>query len=430
MLPLTIHPNGRYLQTADGKPFFWLGDTAWELFHRLTLEEIRLYFHTRKQQGFNVIQAVALAESDGLRTPNAYGRCPLKKNQDGMFDPTLPDTDPDHSYWDHVEDVLALAGEMGLYIALLPTWGDKISICDGTGPEIFTPENSAFFGGWIARRFGRHPNLVWVMGGDRRPETPLHFQCINNMASAIKASDPMRHLITMHPNGEASSSQFFPGAPWLDFHMIQSSHGRLHMPNYQMLEADYTRSPVKPVLDAEPRYEDIPINYDPANGYFDDWDVRQAAYWAVFSGAFGHTYGHHAVWKMNREGSESCPLTWTEALHRPGGMQMRHLKRLMESKPFFERIPDQTLVSRQFSGANHIAATRGRDYAMLYSPCGLPISVHCGILDGSALHATWFDPKTGATEPIGCLENKDIHTFIPAKKGRGHDMVLLLESAR
>ena len=32
---LKISDNKRFLVTADGKPFFWLADTAWEIFHRL-----------------------------------------------------------------------------------------------------------------------------------------------------------------------------------------------------------------------------------------------------------------------------------------------------------------------------------------------------------------------------------------------------------
>ena len=70
--------NGHYLQFEDGTPFFWLGDTSWELFHRLNLNEIEHYLDNRSKKGFNVVQAVVLAELDGLRTPNQYGELPLK----------------------------------------------------------------------------------------------------------------------------------------------------------------------------------------------------------------------------------------------------------------------------------------------------------------------------------------------------------------
>src|SRR3569833_2068273 len=74
---LQVTSDGHYLQYEDGTPFFWLGDTGWELFHRLTLPEIATYLDNRQAKGFNVIQAVALAEFDGLRTPNRYGDVPF-----------------------------------------------------------------------------------------------------------------------------------------------------------------------------------------------------------------------------------------------------------------------------------------------------------------------------------------------------------------
>ena len=52
---IVVHPQGRYLQYADGTPFFYLGDTAWELFHRTTREEARLYLGDRARKGYTVI---------------------------------------------------------------------------------------------------------------------------------------------------------------------------------------------------------------------------------------------------------------------------------------------------------------------------------------------------------------------------------------
>src|SRR5437763_4406510 len=69
---IAVSSNGHYLQYENGTPFFWLGDTGWELFHRLKLEEINQYLANRSQKGFTVIQAVLLAEFDGLRKPNQY----------------------------------------------------------------------------------------------------------------------------------------------------------------------------------------------------------------------------------------------------------------------------------------------------------------------------------------------------------------------
>jgi len=87
---LTIHPSRRFLMWESGTPFFYLGDTAWELFHRLNRQEAAMYLKDRATKGFTVIQAVALAELDGLHTPNPYGQTPLIND-----DPTRPNEE----YW-------------------------------------------------------------------------------------------------------------------------------------------------------------------------------------------------------------------------------------------------------------------------------------------------------------------------------------------
>ncbi len=85
---LRVSPNQRFLLYADGTPFFYLGDTAWELFHRLSIEESAVYLENRRAKGFNVIQAVVLSELDGLNVPNADGERPLIDN--GLQNRTKP----------------------------------------------------------------------------------------------------------------------------------------------------------------------------------------------------------------------------------------------------------------------------------------------------------------------------------------------------
>ena len=124
---LRVSDNARYLQTDDGKPFLWLGDTAWELFHKLNREEAVEYLDKRKEQGFSVIQAVVLAENDGLRTPNPYGELPLVD---------LSPARPNEKYFEHVDFIVAEANARGLYVGMLPTWGDKLySPNPGAGPR-------------------------------------------------------------------------------------------------------------------------------------------------------------------------------------------------------------------------------------------------------------------------------------------------------
>ena len=107
---LKVSENRRFLVYEDGRPFFYLGDTAWELFHRLNREEADRYLQDRARKGFTVIQAVALAELDGLGDPNPYGHRPLRDD-----DPTRPDVQegPANDYWDHVDFVVEKANALG-----------------------------------------------------------------------------------------------------------------------------------------------------------------------------------------------------------------------------------------------------------------------------------------------------------------------------
>ena len=426
---LRVSQNRRFLLREDGSPFFWLGDTAWQLFHSLDRKSAERYLRDRSKKGFNVVQAVILAECDGIRTGNAYGRLPLTRNEQGEYDPELVDLTGDYTYFDHVDYVLDRAAEEGIYVALLPTWGDKYNLAHGLGPVIFNPDNARAYGRWIGERYRERENIVWAMGGDRSLDNDEHRMVIRAMAEGIKDGDEGRHLMTFHPPGGCSSSAFVHEEEWLDFHMIQSGHGFDGLENYSRVEADYRRAPVRPVLDGEPRYEDHPKAFKAENGYYDAADVRQAAYWSVFAGAFGHTYGHHSIWRMSSEIGEYFVMTWQEALDRPGASQMRHVRALVESRPFLDRVPDQGLVSNQYNGHNHIRATRGDSYAFVYSPNGLPIEVSMGRIRGESVVAHWFDPRTGRAVRIGEFKNDGTAQFIPLSHGRGDDSVLVLDDS-
>ena len=420
--PLRVSDNRRFLVRSDGSPFMYLGDTAWELFHRLTREETELYLETRRQQGFTVIQAVVLAEFDGLDTPNAYGDRPLI------------DRDPrrlNEAYFAHVDWVVKAAERKGLFIGLLPTWGDKVFLERwGVGPVVFTsPAIARDYGRLVGQRYRGAPNLIWINGGDRRAGT---FEPIwDALAQGLREGDGGTHLITYHPGGGHSSSEWFHDRDWLDFNMLQSGHGARDAANYDLIARDYARTPVKPTLDGEPRYEDHPINWDPKNGWFDDADVRQAVYWSLFAGGFGVTYGCHDVWQMfapGRQPISSARTEWRKALDLPGAWQMRHVRRLLESRPFLERVPDQTLIAgNPGAGADHVRATRGARYAFVYVPTGRPVEIRMDRM-GGAVRAAWFDPRTGTSTGLGTFNAQDTRRFTPpGTPGRGNDWVLVLD---
>ena len=428
MRQLRVSAGRRYLEFTDGTPFFYLGDTAWQLFHRLSMEEADRYLLNRAQKGFTVIQAVVLAELDGLNTPNAYGACPLIDD-----DPAQPN----EAYFRHVDAIVERAAELDLFIGMLPTWGRYWKQGPGQQP-IFEVENAGVYGRWIGERYRDKP-VIWILGGDRNIISEDEARLIESLARGLRKGDGGNHLITYHPMGPGRSSDYFHDAGWLDFNMIQSSHGARDHDNGIFVEQDYKLDPPKPTVDGEPRYETIPVGFYntgvPRHLRFDDYDVRQAAYWAVLAGACGHTYGNNNVWQMWAPGRDpviDASVPWYEALDHPGAFQMGYARRLFESRPFQTLVPDDTfVVDGPRQGGAKVRAAYGAqgDFAFVYTPRGRPFTVRMAVINARRVRASWFDPRYGTTLPIHTSDNAGFQTFAPPSSGRGCDWVLVLDDA-
>ncbi len=422
---LCVSENNRFLRHQDGTPFFYLGDTAWELFHRLNREDAEKYLENRREKGFTVIQAVALAELNGLKDPNPYGEVPF-------LDMDL--SKPNEKYWEHVDWIIERAAEKGLFIGLLPTWGDKVDLKWGVGPVVFNPENAYSYGKWIGERYKDQFNIIWINGGDRSGGDG-NEAVWNALAEGISSVDK-DHLMTFHPWGGRSSSQYFHDAEWLDFNMMQTGHGERSYAIYKRLMLkDYAKKPVKPTFDGEPRYEDHPVNWNPeVLGWFDDADVRQALYWDLFSGGFGHTYGCHPIWQMKTP--EEAPIgkvrnNWYDVMDLPGAWDVIHARKLIESRPFFDRRPAQELILNDYQTDNDfIVACRGDDYAFIYIPTGWEARVDLSALKWKKAKTWWFNCRTGEVVEYEIVNAKGEKAYnIPGKGGRGMDWVLVLDNA-
>lgn len=428
---LQVSDNKHFIVTTDGKPFFWLADTAWELFHRCDRDEADRYLRKRAAQGFNVIQAVALAEIDGLNAPNANGDKPLTDN-----DPTRPN----EKYFQHVDYIINRAAALGLYIAILPTWGDKLFKDNwGTGPEIFNPQNARIYGKWIGNRYKENTNIIWILGGDRNPrEGSQDVEVWRQMAAGIEESvgGQDKAFITLHPQPAepGGSSNWFHQDKWLDFNMHQTGHCP-NAPTYHKINHDYNLQPTKPTLDGECLYEDHPNCFNAkALGHSVPEDIRRIMYWNVFAGACGQTYGCHDVWQMYKIGREPInqPLRpWEIAVDLPMANQVKYLKKLMLSHAYLTRIPDQTMiVNKQNDDEHYVIATRDSKgtYAFIYFPTGKPMELNLSKLNGSKLKATWYDPRTGVYLNTKTISKSISYKPLPPSSGKGQDWVLVIDT--
>jgi hypothetical protein len=435
MPSLKVSANGRFLTDQQGNPFFWLGDTGWLLFSKLSREEAVRYLDDRAQKGFNVIQVMVL---HGVGAKNLYGDSALV-NQDVSRPLTTEGSsfeDPDeYDYWDHIDFVIDQAAERRLYMALVPVWGTNVKA--GRVNRIQGKTYAEF----LAARYKDKPNIIWLNGGDILGSDSTEVW--NEIGNTLNVSDP-NHLITFHPFGRTQSSGWFHQAPWLDFNMFQSGHRRYDQDdtgkaygedNWRYIQADYSLKPVKPTLDGEPSYEGIPQGlHDTLQPYWTDADVRRYAYWSVFAGGCGFTYGNNAVMQFyhpkDKDSAYGAKKYWTEAVNDPGAGQMIHLRNLMLSRPYFDRVPDQSIIAEQPGDQyNYQIAARGHGYAFIYTYNGQNIKINMGKIGGEKSMAAWFNPRNGEFEQIGEFLNLFVEEFNPPGEVKdGNDWVLVLDT--
>ncbi|WP_154792532.1 glycoside hydrolase family 140 protein [Occultella kanbiaonis] len=428
--------DGHYFQHEDGAPFFWQADTVWLLLTRLSLDEAEEYFADRHAKGYNVAQVMVIHSP---ASATLEGRLPFIDE-----DVTRPDTRPADpraglpgpSFWDHLDDVLKLAARWGIYLALVPIWGSNVEHGD------HSDESVATYGTWLARRYRHHPNIVWLNGGDLRGTTRM--PAWRSLGEALRKNDPTSP-ITFHPFGRCQSSTWFHTENWLDFNMFQSGHRDYEQvwnddaatwkgpDNWRYVEQDYQRYPARPTVDGEPCYEEIPRGlHDPVHGYWGHDDSRRFAYWAVFAGAAGHTYGHNAVIQVHKPEyppAYGVTMDWRDGLAAPGSRDLQHLRDLVLSYPYFERIPDQTvIVGDPGTREDRLVVTRGARFLLAYRFTGRPFELRGEVLPGAEVRMRWMDPITGAFVGETVLANEGNLRFTPPVGANGNtDMVLVLD---
>ena len=447
-----VDKTNTYLVTKkDGKPFFWLADTGWELFHRLTREEAMKYLDTRRKQGFNVIMAVTLAENNGLKVPNMYGDVPFSNLETLEWDVT-PGSDPknakEYDYWDNMDFVIREADKRNMYIGLLPTWGDKVAHLWGEGPIVFNPDNAYTYAKKLAERYKDQWNIIWILGGDRPAVYDRSGKQYDDrpvwraMAQGIRDVYGNDVFIAYHPSGGGSTVNDLNNESWLSMNALQSGHGSRTIKPWEIIAEGLKAQPRLPIIDLEPCYEDHPVNpWDnkwtrAERGYFDDYDVRARMYRGVFAGGAGATYGHHHIWQF-LDTLRNPPIWvgdtiigWKKALTAKAANQIHHLKELMLSHPDFNRVEDNSLVASDQGSdyTDQIIATRNEKatYALVYLPQPKRVKIDLDKLKQGRKKIAWFNPVTGKYSKVKEKFNNGIQSFTPPNPQQ-KDWVLVVE---
>lgn len=449
---LTVKDDCPYLFNGD-KLFFWLGDTAWLLFHKLTREEISLYLRNRAEKGFNVIQAVFAHYFPAV---NVYGRNAFIEDKISQ-----PDDLGEDSYWKRADMVVAEAEALGMYVALLPHWGGHAST--------LAKEDMEVYAAFLAERYKNAPNVIWVTGGDTRGnDAAEYWKC---MGRILRERCPDQ-LITFHPFGRTSSIEYFPDEDWMDFHMFQSGHRRYDQrllnewddvgegaeeryygeDNWRYVK-DVSKLKIKrPILDAEPSYEHIPqgLHFE-QEPYWSTEQVRRYGWWSVLAGACGFTYGHNSIMQFyegSGKGAFFVRLHWKDALHAPACDAIVHMKMIME--PILKEHWQNAGSGEYLLGGNcvwqeeqkeeRIMAFHGGPNILCYTFTGKPIELDGGkvraylkgIVDIShcEVNGWWMNPESGVESYLGLVDvNEDMIRFaVPEGDDTHRDWVLILRA--
>lgn len=381
--PLRVGADGRSFTGPDGKPFFWLADTAWSLFVDLSRSEAQTYLDARAEQGFTVIQTAVLVGRVGGSGANQYGDRPLIAGRPDVTEGT-GDDDAEYDYWDHVDFVVEEAARRGLIVGLRPVWGDV--------EEPLTADQADVLGRFLEERYREAP-VVWLLDGSAAggqagwpalaADKRLDVWLLDGRRGArCRHDDPGRDLIDLIGTAYGSGRPFVDG---------------------------------EPVLEGEVRCRD-------GEGYATPFDVRRDAYDAVFGGAAGHTYGHRAVAQFTTASPEGCGR-WILALHAPGAMAMRHLRALVESRPRLE--PDAGRLV--WSGPIRAALTPDASTAMAYTATGQEIDLDLDALSGDLAQPWWYDPRTGEAHELAAVPSSGTVRFSPPGAGSEQDWVLVVD---
>lgn len=382
-----------HLLGPDGRPFFWVADTAWNLWCLGEPDEWDLYLDCRSRQGFNVVQFVA-GWWRGCTQP-IHGRPFDLEHGKIVYNP---------SAWASLGQLFARIAAHGMVAAPINLW-TLTAIDPG---QVLSEEQCIEVASRQVERWNG-PNVVWMLGGDGNYTSPEVEARWKRIGRAVFGNRPDT-LATLHPCGQTWVGEAFAAEPWYRIATIQSGHGSSESDLKFLVDGGYARSWKSlrlPFINLEPNYEDARSYGERL--HLKAYHVRRAAYWSLLvAPPAGVTYGIGSVWMWAREAGEVAEnhdeswvgKPWSTQLNTRGARSMTVLRRVFESLPWTELRPAPEMMADQ-PGHRDVrrwvaaAKTRDESLAVLYSPIVQAVEVAAG----SAYRWRAIDPSDGKGYP-------------------------------
>lgn len=421
---LEVSSNRHYLQHADGTPFLWVADTAWALTMRLDLDEAEIYLSDREARGYSVIQVASVGLGHGM-LDTAYQIGCNEKPFVGD-DPTAPN----ETYWTHVDDIITLAKNHNLYVALTVPWKELV-LENGRSPKIITTLNAGAYATWLANRYKDVPNIVWVVGGDcPGNQAGDTFEIMDTVGSTIDSIDS-NHLITYHGCDKSnpiclSSSCLFHNKSWLDFNMSYPCWDEHYMA--YMYDYNLSSPSTKPSVCGE--------------AVFSGWSniqTRRQFYWLFLCGGCGYSQGYESMWDLWQDSdlthvyNVTSGTNWDTILDdQEGALELLHAAAFFSSIDWWKLIPDNAgiIVSGESSGEWIKTAARSVDgnLVLVYFPENNPAVIDLSkITAGDTVTAKWRNTENASETSDGSYPATGTQMFTPPASW--DDGLLILEGA-
>lgn len=428
---LSISENGRYLLEQDGQPFFWLGDTGWGLFQKLTREEVDFYLRERAEQGFSVIHAAVVHKNPFIvpALENIYGDKAFA--DEAMMLPAITaGNDPKdtlaYDYWDHIDYVVDKANEYGLKLLFVTLF----NMAEGEGYNLINSDNAYAYGQFLGARYKNRNNIIWCMGGDVLADNEQRKAVWDHLAKGITESvageeDYTKTLMTYHVRGGHSSADYFEQAPWIDFHMIQTWDSYTKI--YGMVSKDYNSGTTKPVLHGEGAYEDGPeYPTKPITPH----KIRKQAYWATFAGGM-HTYGNTNIWSFGTN-AKYIKEDWKSAIRSDGAKGMSIYQQFLGSINWWDFVPDSSIIvagKGEGESLNVAMTCANTNQILVYLPEQAVVSLKLKTrTSATKFSGKWINPKTGKFKRAGKF--KQLSTVKVTTPKTWEDALLLIEPVK
>jgi hypothetical protein len=389
-----LSEDRRTFKWADGPPFFWLADTAWNGVLRSSEPDWMRYLNVRRDQGFTVVQFVS-TQWRGATEVLGSERAFAGTERITVFP----------EFFRSREARVAAINEAGLVAAPVILW----ALWDSDPGQVLAEADAVRLARYIVARWGAY-QVIWFLAGDGNylGERAERWRRIGR-AVFPQPREERDRLVTMHPCGQTWVGDLFAGEPWYDFIGYQSGHGSSEEHLRWLVEGppatQWEGDPVLPVINLEPNYEGHPSYH--IDRVFTDYEVRRAAYWSVLlAPAAGVSYGTNPIWVWSDapevpDGHAGIGVVerWDKGLLLPGIHSMTVLRAFFEVMPWWTLRPAPEMLAAQpgtDDPASFIAAAKTQDgqQAIVYLPKGGAVHLDLQTLPPSPV-VRWFDPRGG-----------------------------------